>query len=146
MIATLAAPAKPCHKCRQVTDRGRGKLREVFYYFKGQFKFDVTKAWKLVRDGRDPVEVDEESLQACLDDCRVDEEHVSHVNPDLPGLIAHAIVQLPDGQEFRGHVLIDGNHRATRCLRDQLPFRAFLLNEEESTKILLRSPMRLRPA
>ena len=82
MTTSLEAPAGLCKKCREIHDRGRGKLREVFYYFKGRFKFDVTKAWKLVRDGRDPVEVDEESLQACLNDCRVDDEHVTHVDPN----------------------------------------------------------------
>jgi hypothetical protein len=37
-------------------------------------------------------------------------------------------------------VLIDGNHRAARCLRDGLPFRAHLLTEAESEAVLLRSP------
>jgi SAM-dependent methyltransferase len=41
---------------------------------------------------------------------------------------------------MQGHRLIDGHHRAARCLEEGTPFVAYLLSEEESRAVLLRSP------
>jgi len=125
-------PTPGCRRCRG------GK--EFFRYWDNCYEFDVDRARELVQDGRDPVEVEEESVQASVDECRIDEAHVSHVDPSFPGLIAHIRYQDADGVVYKGHVLIDGHHRAARCLRERRPFAAYLLTEEESLAILLRSP------
>jgi len=102
--------------------------------------FDVDKANRLIRDGREPVVVEEESVRYCTEKTEVNPEHVPHVDPTRPGIIAHVQYRSEEGEVFRGHVLIDGNHRAVRCLQLDRPFFAFLLSEEESQAILLRRP------
>lgn len=104
------------------------------------YKFDVTLARELTADGREPVEVDDESVILSLEDCKIYSDHVDHVDPKYPGIIAHVEFPYPNGEIIRGHVLIDGNHRSARCLRDGLPFFAYLLTEDESRSVLLRGP------
>lgn len=113
---------------------------ETFSYLGGAYLFDVDAAREFVATGREPVEVDDESVRLSMDGLRLVPEHVDHVDPAFPGIIAHVSFPDPSGEVLRGHVLIDGNHRAARCLRDGLPFRAHLLTEAESEAVLLRSP------
>src|ERR1043166_1012546 len=134
-MPTETATATECRRCRR---RGR----EVYMYMDRAYEFDVDRARELVGDGREPVELDEESLRATLDDTDVDDQHVGHVNTTYPGIIAHVFYQPYEGEQVQAHLLIDGNHRASRCLRDQKPFSAYLLSEEESRSILIRSPER----
>jgi glutamate-1-semialdehyde 2,1-aminomutase len=127
-----AAPAKPCPRCR------RGQKR--FWYLGGLYLYDVDRARQVVADGREPVEVEDESTRESVDGSELDEVHVDHVDPSIPGIIAHVEHRKEDGAVVRGHVLIDGHHRAARCLRDGLVFRASLLSEEESVAVLSRGP------
>lgn len=113
---------------------------ETFSYLGGAYLFDVDAARELVAAGHEPVEVEEESVRLSMDGLRLVPEHLDHVDPRFPGIIAHVSFPDPSGELLRGHVLIDGNHRAARCLRDRLPFFAHLLTEAESEAILLRSP------
>jgi len=113
--------------------------REFFYYMHDTYKFDVDMAWEFIDDTCEPVEVDEESVRVSVDRSIVDEEHLTHVDTQYPGLIAH--VQFHDeGDVVKGHLLIDGNHRAARCLREQKPFYAYVLTEEQSAAIVVRAP------
>lgn len=114
--------------------------RETFRYLRNQYEFDVDRARALAADGRAPVEVEPDSVRASVEDCDIDDEHVGHVDPTLPGLIACVWYTTDEGAVVKGHLLIDGNHRATRCLRDGLPFSAYLLDERESLEILRRCP------
>jgi hypothetical protein len=57
-----------------------------------------------------------------------------------PGVIAQVRYPLDNGQTVTAHLLIDGNHRAARSLRDGVPFFAYLLTEDETAQTLLRSP------
>ncbi|MBX7102853.1 MAG: hypothetical protein K1X57_02150 [Gemmataceae bacterium] len=129
--ATLPAPgdAATCPRCRD----GRESYR---YYFRGRFEFDVDRARVFTSDGRETVEVDDESVRTSLDRSEYDECHVDHVDPTIPGIIAHVWCTDDDGEEVHGHLLIDGHHRAARCLRDGLPFNAYLLTEEESRTVV----------
>ena len=119
----------PCRHCKSGP--------ETFRYY-ALCEFDVDAARQLTADGRAPVEVDDESVRQTMDGLRLVTEHIDHVDPRFPGIIAH--VSCPDGtgETQRGHVLIDGNHRAARCLRDGLPFFAYLLTEPESEAVLVR--------
>src|SRR5262249_37816908 len=116
--------------------------REVFHYLDNIFQYDIDRARALVADGREAVEVEDESVRASVDECTIDDDHVGHVDPTIPGIIAHVFYRTPDGV-VRAHLLIDGHHRAARCLKENRPFSAFLLDEEESRQILSRSPDRL---
>jgi len=121
--------APDCPRCR-------GFDHEVYRYHLGAgYEFDVEAARRLVQDGREPVEVEEDGLRASVEFSRIDEAHVGHVDPVVPGLIAH-IWFTDEGVTHHGHVLIDGNHRAARCLRDGRPFLAYVLTEEESRAIV----------
>jgi hypothetical protein len=129
-----AAPVKS-----PTCDRCRGG-REWYTYLWGLYEFDVDRARQLTSDGREPVELEEASARQSLADCKMDEEHIDHVDASLPGIIAHVWYTTIDGEVFQGHVHIDGHHRAARCLRDGLPVLAYLLTEEESRAILLKKP------
>ena len=121
-----------CPHCRQGP--------ETYRYLRKKFVFDVDLAREITADGREPVEIDDDSLAACLVDTRIYPQHLPHVDVQYPGIIAHVFFPLPDGTIERGHVLIDGNHRAARCRELGRPFFAYLLNEDESRHILLRRP------
>src|SRR5207237_1071831 len=107
-------------------------------YLRGLYRFDLRRARRLACDGREPVEVDEDSARASLGDRPLDEGHVGHVDPAQPGIIAHVEHRTDEGEVLAGHVLIDGRHRAARCLREGRPFLAYLLTEEES--LTFRAP------
>jgi hypothetical protein len=104
------------------------------------YEYDVDQARALVRDGREPVEVEVESVRHSVASSTIDDFHVPHVDPTIPGVIAHVQFHVDSGECVKGHLLIDGHHRAARCLKEGRPFFAYLLNEAESEAILLRSP------
>ena len=107
---------------------------------KHRYLFDVDLARKIVQDGREPVEVDEASVRQSVRWTVIYPEHVRHVNTDYPGIITHLWYPLKEGGRAHGHLLIDGNHRAARCLEKGIPFFACLLTEDESRQIVLKSP------
>ena len=129
-------PSSECARCQLNAEDGG----EVFYHRKKSFKFDVDLAIQIVSDGREPVEVDDESLRTTLLKNEVDELHLPHVNIGRPGIIANVTYHLDDGRTVTAHLLIDGNHRAARSLQEGRPFSVYLLTEEETTRTLLRSP------
>ena len=112
----------------------------IFRYFFRNFVFDVDRALEIVRDGREPVELTEESLRVIWERTRIDRRHLKHVDPSRPGIIAHVQATTVEGETVEGQVLIDGNHRAVRCSQLHRPFLAYLLTPEESASILLRTP------
>jgi hypothetical protein len=122
-----------CVRCRR-------NGREVYSYIGELFEFDVDAARELIRDGREPVELEPESVAYSVHTSDIDEQHVAHVDPAIPGLIAHLEVVAEWGEVVKAHRLIDGHHRAARCLREARPFFAYLLTEDESRAVLLRRP------
>lgn len=119
-----------------------GTGAETFRYSKNVYKFDVDLARELVSDGRETVELDRDDVQYCVDTSRIYPEHVQHVDPRWPGIIAQMWYPEPDGTVAHGSTLIDGHHRAARCLQDDLPYYVYLLTEEESQLILIKGPDR----
>lgn len=115
---------------------------ETYGYLKRAWVYDVDEARKIVSDGREPVEMDAADVAYCVDNSRIHEQHIDHVDVRWPGILAHLWGPGRDGSIQEGHLLIDGNHRAARCLRDQVPFRAYVLTEMESERILLRGMCR----
>lgn len=113
---------------------------ETFRYMQNIFRFDVDKARQLTSDGREPVELEPDDVEFSVDNSRIYPQHVKHVNPDFPGIIAHIWYPEADGNILHGHVLIDGHHRAARCLELGRPFMVHLLSEEESREVLLDGP------
>ena len=123
---------KKCRRCQTPGD-------EYFKYL-DEYEFDVDKARRIVHDGRKPVELEEESVRHCVDTNRIHKRHVPHVDIKHPGIIAFAFGKKPNGRWTKWHVLIDGNHRAARCLKENKPFFAYLLSEKESKEILMKGP------
>jgi hypothetical protein len=113
---------------------------ETYWYMKHRYLFDVDLARQLVQDGREPVEVDEASVKQSVAWTVIYPEHIRHVNTKYPGIITHVWFPLESGERVHGHLLIDGNHRAARCLEEGIPFFAHVLTEEESLQIVLKSP------
>jgi hypothetical protein len=128
---TQSASSAECPRC---------KSGHEYFWYLGLYDFDVDRARELVADGREAVEVEEECVRLSVAESEMCEPHVQHVNPAYPGIIAHVRYRADDGEWLRGHVLIDGHHRAARCLQDGRPFFAHLLTEQESLAILVKSP------
>ena len=122
-----------CSRC----SRTRG---EVFRCFKKRYVFDVRKARELVADGRDKIELEPDDVTYSVNHNRINEAHVAHVDPSIPGIVSHLYFTESDGTLLHGHRLIDGNHRATRCLQLGIPFYVYVLTEEESIAILKPAP------
>src|ERR1051325_4897609 len=112
MPSSETATATECPRCKH---RGR----EVYMYMDRAYEFDVDRARELVRDGREPIEIEEESVRENLTLTDIDDDHVEHVNTTYPGIIAHVFYRTAEGEEIQAHLLIDGTHRGARCLKDQ---------------------------
>ena len=93
--------------------------------------FDIDLAHEFCQDGRAPVEIPADIVDAILEVNGITPEHIDHVDPSYPG-ISCPVDFTPDGEPIQG--LIDGSHRASRCRRDGLPFFAFRLTSEEAQR------------
>jgi len=113
---------------------------ETFRYSKSVFKFDVDLAREIVGDGREPIELHPDDVKHSVDTTRIYSDHVQHVDPQYPGIVAQIWYPEPNGTLLHGDTLIDGHHRAARCLQDSLPYRVYVLTEEESQRILIKGP------
>ena len=123
---------KQCKNCRGGP--------ETFWYMKHTYVYDVDLARRYTSDGRDTVELDPGDVRSSVAESDINDEHIDHVDPSIPGIVAHVIFQDSSGELLNGHVLIDGHHRAARCLREGRPFEVYLLTEEESVATMQTCP------
>lgn len=122
-----------CSRCT----RGHG---ELFSCYRKSFVFDIDEARKYTSDGRQSVELDVPDVAYSVNRCLINSGHLAHVDVSIPGIVAHVFMPTDEGTVVHGHRLIDGHHRAARCLEMGIPFRAFLLSERESVKCLYKAP------
>lgn len=140
------AGKKDGKKRKQKKDKSKKKCPhcssgpETFRFMYDIYNFDVDVAREIVSDGREPTLLEHDDVEYSVDISRIYPQHVKHVNPIYPGIIAHIWYPEPDGTVLHGHVLIDGHHRAARCLKDEIPFRVHILSEEESKRVILTGP------
>lgn len=127
--------------CSRCQPRGLG---ETFRCYQERYLFDVERAKEMVSDGREPVQLAPEDLEYSLDRAIINQGHLAHVNPEIPGIVAHVFFPL-DGEVFHGQRMIDGHHRAALCQQRKLPFFVHVLSEAESVEILLEAPPGARP-
>lgn len=130
---------KDCSRC----NRGRG---ETFWCLKERYIFDVDEARRLVADGKHEVlELEPDDVRYSVDRCEVNEGHLAHVDPSIPGIVSHIFFPHENGEIVHGHRLIDGHHRAARCLQLGIPFPVYVLTEQESVDILIKAPPGAQP-
>ena len=117
------------NNCRICSQRALGG-REVFELTGagGTSIFDVERAKQIASDGRLPQLAPADVLALLLPSTHYEETHLPHVNPDVAGIL---------GQRFSGAVLLDGVHRAVRCLREKRDFYAYILTQEETLSCLV---------
>ena len=102
------------------------------YYQILSLRFNVSVARRLSAK-HDLTRIEPSALARWLEHAQILESHVWH----LPANAGHGImITLPSGC---GMPLIDGNHRATRALREGNPFFAAILNEAETLELLQHS-------
>ena len=129
---------KGCSRC----DRSEG---EAFWCMKNRYVFDVDKAREFVAEGHELMELAPDDVEYSVGRCEINEGHVAHVNPSIPGIVAHLYFPDDDRTLVHGHRLIDGHHRAARCLQLEIPFYVYVLTEEESIACLMKAPRGARP-
>jgi hypothetical protein len=128
-----ASVAKHCSICNATGD-------ETFRFLRKTFIFDVDLARKLTQDGRDAVLLDRDDVRYAVDSSIIHERHVPHVEVRYPGIMARVRYTETDGSIVTGDVLIDGHHRAARCLQLHRPFTVFVLSYDETDAILKVRP------
>ena len=131
----MSQDKKKFPKCRHC-----GTGAQTFRYLKSIYLFDIDRAREMIMDGREAIELEPEDVKYSINDCRIYSEHLDHVETKYPGIIAYYLYPLPDGTVIQGTLMIDGHHRAARCVRDGLPFFVQILTEDESMDIMLKSP------
>ena len=117
------------HGCAICSQRKLGGV-EV-YELKGEggsSVFDVEKAKQIAAAGRRPVLVPADALAPFLEASHYEEAHLPHVGPGSPGIL---------GQRFSGLFILDGVHRAARCLHERRDFHAYVLTQQETLSCLV---------
>lgn len=144
MLTEVCGVTMSDNKKRRIKKQSSPKSHpgETFWYMAHKYLYDVDLACRIVDDGREVMELDEESTEFAVRTSELNKEHVKRVNPENPGIVAHIRYQTDEGEMVHGHLLIDGHHRAARCMELGIPFNIQLLTEEESEQVLLRSPLK----
>jgi hypothetical protein len=113
---------------------------ETFRFLRRTFIFDVDRAREITQDGRERVELDRDDVLFAVDTSRIYIEHVPHVQTRFPGIIARVRCTTNEGKTLEGDLMIDGHHRAAKCLQDGKPFQVVRLTVEETDAILITRP------
>jgi hypothetical protein len=118
-------------ECPICSARQTSGTTEVFVVTEGTDRhfFNVDRAKGIVGDGRAALAISDATVLQLLAINEYELAHLHHVDPEKPGIMALL---------FGGLVLLDGIHRAACCLRDGRPFKAQVLNHEESKTCIVR--------
>src|SRR5258708_2772834 len=117
-------------QCSICPERKAGTT-EVYVLREGpdSYVFNVDKAKRIVADGRKPTALSEPTIAKLVAVNHHAPEHLPHVDPLRPGIIVH---------RYGGLVLLDGIHRAVRCLREKRVFYVRTLSYRESLACVVR--------
>jgi hypothetical protein len=107
---------------------------------RAEYSWDVDAARAMVVDRpRNAPRVDRAWLASWLvERSSFTPEHLDHIPTDKlmePGIVVEVLAGPSGSQPEPFAILIDGTHRAARCLRDGQEFSAYLLTEEEQRSI-----------
>ncbi|MEO8494472.1 MAG: hypothetical protein ABI614_05350 [Planctomycetota bacterium] len=86
------------------------------------------------------MELEPEDVTYSVGRCQINESHLAHVDPSIPGIVAHIYFPNVDGEVVHGHRLIDHHHRAARCVQLGIPYPVYVLTERERVKVLMKAP------
>jgi hypothetical protein len=134
-VRVKSAKARKCAICGS---RQPGTVE--IYQFRDEldvylFRNDTAK--QLAADGRNPAPIAAESLLHLLGMNYFDEAHLGHVDTAQPGICT---------RRFGGLILLDGIHRAVRCLAEKRPFLVYELSYEESLVCLVQQQVSAQDA
>jgi hypothetical protein len=105
----------------------------------GEYDWDIAMAKRIVSNvPHEAVVLLPEELAGLASNNGIDEEHVMHVDVDIPGIMAQA---WDPSQNCPAVVLIDGSHRAVKALITGVEFRVCVLSDQESNQCLKRQPV-----
>jgi hypothetical protein len=133
---TVYMGGNACRECATKTNSDPKRFAQTYTVQAdgiGSFEFLISRAQELCSDAH-VVEVPVEHLYRLLQVNITEPRHYAHVDPAKPGIVATI--------EFEGRsecllALIDGSHRAARCLIDGIPFRAYVLDWQLAHQCLL---------
>jgi hypothetical protein len=125
-----------CNICLARRSPGTQEMLQVREEF-DTYTFNINIAKQLAAGKRNAAAIAGKSLVSLLALNDFDENHFGHVDPAVPGIFT---------RRFGGLVLLDGVHRAARCIIDERPFLAFELRYEESLQCLLTQQIHSRNA
>lgn len=128
---------KDCSRCTRTGG-------EAFYCMKNRYVFDVDLAREIVSEGHEIMELEPDDVKYSVGRCEINKGHLPHVDPTIPGIVAHLFFPDDNGKLVRGHRLIDGHHRAARCLQLGIPYKVRILSPEESITVLTKAPKGVR--
>jgi len=130
-VSRLREPADIPMSCPICISRQKAGTIEVFVISEGldKYFFNVNKAKTIVTDNRPSIVIPTSTVRVIVSVNDYSPLHLPHVDPRKPGIVV---------QRFGGLVLLDGIHRAVRCLEEKATFRAFILNYQESLACLVR--------
>jgi hypothetical protein len=97
----------------------------------GKYVWDVTSASRMIHPGRKTYNIPSSVVRSLLVHAKIEPLHTRHVDPTKPGILAKIGTRV---------ALIDGAHRALRCLEENRPFTAYLLSSRESEACMVKRP------
>jgi hypothetical protein len=120
----------PLNHCSICSGRKAGTT-EVYLLREGPdtYVFNVDKTKQIVADGRPSTALSEQTITKIVAVNHYASEHLQHVDPLQPGTAAH---------RYGGLVLLDGIHRAVRCLSEKRAFYVRALSYQESLACVVR--------
>ena len=127
--------------CRQCQLKALGGIEQIDVEDKSvgrRFTFNVTLA-KEITAGWDSSELPLADCLRFLQTNVTEAAHYAHVDVSLPGIVAQVPVRKANKETQVVITLIDGSHRAARCIREGLVFRARVMNFDVSLSCVMNS-------
>ncbi len=102
----------------------------------GIILWNITLAKDLIEQrSQDIIEIVKEEMVKIVLRNEYDHDHSNHVDPSIPGIGAPIVFE-----NTIIYMLIDGIHRCARALRDNVPFYARLLTDDDARACILQCP------
>jgi hypothetical protein len=130
-----------CRECTLKLTPGKGEVYSVSDDRYGSYAFDVHRIKEDIAFLRKtfPAQIDKyiatipkEYVANMLFVNVTEPKHYDHVTSTEPGIVV--VIERPEGTML---CLVDGNHRAGKCLRDGQPFKAYVLPWENAKRYLI---------